>query len=227
MFCLACIVFQLFPDGEGKRFGFVSVSTKEGPYSLSGVVGGKVSFLLLILILILPVRKGGSSRGVLSSQPCNEYLYTHSFLAYPSSHIYVKIKPRGDSSGKKTKGGRLGLLMRLTCLRHLLHTYTHYTESHYHDTTTITITTMPSHITVDPPLLSLLADNAHLFLALVAFLPVLILVRTFFKAVFLALELFGMPREFSFSISFFSSVSTRRIIVFHIHMYGSPILNRM
>ena len=47
------------------------------------------------------------------------------------------------------------------------------------------------------PVLSILRDNLHILLALVAFLPTLLLVRTWLKAISLALELFGMPREFS------------------------------
>ena len=45
--------------------------------------------------------------------------------------------------------------------------------------------------------LSVLRDNLHILLALVAFLPTLVLVRTWFRAISLAVQLFGMPRRFS------------------------------
>lgn len=40
-------------------------------------------------------------------------------------------------------------------------------------------------------------NNLHLLLALTAFLPTLILARTWFKAISLAVTLFRTPREFS------------------------------
>ncbi|KAF6235752.1 hypothetical protein HO173_005947 [Letharia columbiana] len=45
------------------------------------------------------------------------------------------------------------------------------------------------------PVLSILRDNLHILLALVAVLPTLVLVRTWFKAISLAVELFGRPRS--------------------------------
>ena len=45
--------------------------------------------------------------------------------------------------------------------------------------------------------LSVLRDNLHILLALVAFLPTLVLIRTWCRAISLAVQLFGMPRKFS------------------------------
>ena len=44
--------------------------------------------------------------------------------------------------------------------------------------------------------LSVLRDNLHILLALVAFVPTLVLVRTWCRAISLAVQLFGMPRKF-------------------------------
>ena len=59
------------------------------------------------------------------------------------------------------------------------------------------------------PVLSILRDNLHILLALVAFLPTLVLVKTWFKAISLAVELFDRPRQ-SFPHGFFRLVSQQQ-----------------
>ena len=59
------------------------------------------------------------------------------------------------------------------------------------------------------PVLSILRDNLHILLALVTFLPTLVLVRTCFKTMSLAVALFGRPRQ-SFAHGFFCLVSQQQ-----------------